>query len=604
MLRLSAFCAISLLLLFAGLLGVDAHGRPSPWSKGAAGRWHNDLEEAAPSRELLLELEQQEQQLELDGTINRRAPRAAVTVSASPSLIAKNGDTVTVSWSGVTKVQADDWIGVYSPSTSEHSLYIDWVYVKECETASQGFGNVTFELVNMRKDYGFRYFSGNTVLTQLAQSAPVEFVNKNEPTHGRLAYPGDPTTMRVMWVTNEDKTIPTVQYGTSAGILNMNMSGTSHTYRASDICSPLASTPSPVLFIDPGFFHDVLLTNLAPSTLYWYRYGNDATGWSAVANFTTAPQPGKNTPISFVVYADMGTYSTGPGAVATSERVLSHLDDVDFVLHVGDLSYALGRGYVWEWFGALIEPIATNKPYQVSIGNHEYCHLLGGEKDPSHAAGNGFHPSWGNYGDDSNGECGVPTHNRFHMPDNGNSVFWYSFDYGSVHFLQFSAEHDFLPGSDMYKWIANDLASVDRSVTPWIFVSAHRPAYCSENYMGDYNVSLYLRAALEPLMQQYKVNIFFSGHYHSFQATCPVMNGTCSGTFDKPTAPVHLMVGMSGASLDNETYMNVTWDAFHDQAFGVAYVHVHDANSMYFEYRHNDNDGVAWNMTLSNWAML
>jgi hypothetical protein len=38
--------------------------------------------------------------------------------------------------------------------------------------------------------------------------------------------------------------------------------------------------------------------------------------------------------------------------------------------------------------------------------------------------GTGFHPPWGNFGDDSSGECGVPLFNRFKMPDNGNSLFW------------------------------------------------------------------------------------------------------------------------------------------------------------------------------------
>lgn len=47
----------------------------------------------------------------------------------------------------------------------------------------------------------------------------------------------------------------------------------------------------------------------------------------------------------------------------------------------------------------------------------EYVYTSGGERDPSGgagASGNGFHPSWGNYGSDSNGECSVPTHHRWH----------------------------------------------------------------------------------------------------------------------------------------------------------------------------------------------
>ena len=84
------------------------------------------------------------------------------------------------------------------------------------------------------------------------------------------------------------------------------------------------------------------------------------------------------------------------------------------------------------------------------------------------------HPSWGNYGIDSLGECGVPTFQRFHMPDNGHSLFWYSFNYGSVHILHMSTEHDFTPGSDQYDWIVSDLAAVDRAVTPWVVFAGHR----------------------------------------------------------------------------------------------------------------------------------
>ena len=71
-----------------------------------------------------------------------------------------------------------------------------------------------------------------------------------------------------------------------------------------------------------------------------------------------------------------------------------------------------------------IQPYATLVPYMVGIGNHEQDHESGGSKDPSGAPANGYHPKWGNFGTDSGGECGVPMFYRFHMPDNGNSVWW------------------------------------------------------------------------------------------------------------------------------------------------------------------------------------
>ena len=65
-------------------------------------------------------------------------------------------------------------------------------------------------------------------------------------------------------------------------------------------------------------------------------------------------------------------------------------------------------------------------PYMIGIGNHEYDHSDGGTgKDPSGIDTDGsFSPSWGNFGNDGGGECGVPMDRRFTMPSNGNGVFW------------------------------------------------------------------------------------------------------------------------------------------------------------------------------------
>lgn len=82
------------------------------------------------------------------------------------------------------------------------------------------------------------------------------------------------------------------------------------------------------------------------------------------------------------------------------------------------------QAYIWDQWHELIEPFATLMPYMVGMGNHEQDHLSGGSKDPSGAPGDGWHPWWGNFGDDSGGECGVPMYYRFHMPDNGNALWW------------------------------------------------------------------------------------------------------------------------------------------------------------------------------------
>ena len=52
---------------------------------------------------------------------------------------------------------------------------------------------------------------------------------------------------------------------------------------------------------------------------------------------------------------------------------------------------------------------------------------------------------------------------------------YYSFDHGPIHFVQFSTEVNFEPGSDQYAFVTADLAAVDRSKTPWINAGFHRP---------------------------------------------------------------------------------------------------------------------------------
>ena len=60
------------------------------------------------------------------------------------------------------------------------------------------------------------------------------------------------------------------------------------------------------------------------------------------------------------------------------------------------------------------------------------------------------------------GECGVPFEQRFQMPYNTSMPYlgddgvsrnplWYSFDHGSIHFLGYTTELDFSPGSPQYE---------------------------------------------------------------------------------------------------------------------------------------------------------
>ena len=85
----------------------------------------------------------------------------------------------------------------------------------------------------------------------------------------------------------------------------------------------------------------------------------------------------------------------------------------------------------------------------------------------------------------------------------------YSFDHGPLHFLQFSTEHDFSPGSEQFAWILRDLKSVDRRKTPWLVAGFHRPFYTDSVYgnsdTGDVGFTEDIRNALERLFFQFQV---------------------------------------------------------------------------------------------------
>ena len=107
-----------------------------------------------------------------------------------------------------------------------------------------------------------------------------------------------------------------------------------------------------------------------------------------------------------------------------------------------------------------------------------------------------------------------------------------------------------------------------------VLVSLRAPPPCmcadtSENYASDYLVSLYIQKYLETLLFEHGVDLVLAGHYHSYErcadirsgrpchtscSTCPVYQQQCNSA-----GPVNVVLGMGGAGLDDETYMDKPW---------------------------------------------
>ncbi len=211
---------------------------------------------------------------------------------------------------------------------------------------------------------------------------------------------------------------------------------------------------------------------------------------------------------------------------------------------IGDIAYAVGYGAQWDEFHDQVSAISTRLPYMTCIGNHERDFPNSGSRFNGTDSG-GTCPTLcavrvfcvarcacrvvcrvcrvsKTCASSTTGECGVAYEVRYPMPTPARDQPWYSFDYGSVHFVFMSSEHNFtigatstpaffsgtvpsrsrltgrvrvscvvlcafacacapITGGTQWQWIEADLRKVDRTTTPWIIFSGHRPMYIDSN---------------------------------------------------------------------------------------------------------------------------
>lgn len=322
-----------------------------------------------------------------------------------------------------------------------------------------------------------------------------------------------------------------VEFGTDSGTYTHSANGTSEVYSQIYPFQGLLNYTS-------GIIHHVRITGLKPETTYYYRCGDPTlSAMSDEHTFKTLPLPGPSSyPKRIAVIGDLGmTYN--------SSSTLRHLreNDPDLVLMVGDLSYAnlyitngtgtndYGQNFRsitpihetyqprWDMWQRMVEPLTSTVPFMVIEGNHE--------KEPQ-----------------INNQSFVAYKARFAVPQaesNSGTSMYYSFNAGGIHFLMLGAYIDFKNTSEQYRWLSEDLAQVDRSVTPWLVALTHPPWYNS--YKSHYREVECMRQSMEDLLYEYRVDVVIHGHVHAYERTNRVYNYT----YD-PRGPVYITVGDGG----------------------------------------------------------
>ncbi|KAF3330730.1 putative inactive purple acid phosphatase 27 [Carex littledalei] len=447
-------------------------------------------------------------------------------------------------------------------------------------------GSVTFHVINIRTEIEFVLFTGGfEAPCVLKRTGPIRFANPSAPLYGHLSsIDSSGTSMRLTWVSGDQRP-QQVQYANGKSSPSVVT-----TFTKEEMCS-FAILPSPAQdfgWHEPGYIHSTIMTGLQPSSTYTYRYGSDLVGWSKTIKFKTPPVGGSNES-RFIVYGDMGKapldpsveHYIQPGSISVTSAInrIIEVNNIDSIFHIGDISYATGFLAEWEYFLNLIEPYASRISYMTAIGNHERDYGESGSVCQT---------------PDSGGECGVPYESYFQMPVSEKDKPWYSIEQGPIHFTIISTEHTWSPNSTQYRWIEADFLSVNRTRTPWLIFAGHRPMYSSTHSLIP-SVDTKFRNSIEPLLLKYKVDLVLFGHVHNYERTCAIYQYQCKGVPRKGksgidtyynsnyTAPVHVIVGMAGFSLDSFPSNVKGWSLARFSEYGFARVST-TRNNLQFEF--------------------
>lgn len=231
--------------------------------------------------------------------------------------------------------------------------------------------------------------------------------------------------------------------------------------------------------------HKITLSGLTPATKYFYKVtcNNEIKTGSFLSGANDS-----ETAVSFYAYGDTRTNPAIHDAVAKKMMDAIKLNPASqtMVLMNGDLVQYGSTETSWtnEFFDPQytnIQEMLANLPYLTTMGNHEGQGLLFGKYFP--------------------------------YPEYASGRFYYSFDYGPVHFAVIDQYTDYSPGSAQYIWLENDLKS---STKPWKMIMDHEPGWTAYPITGGHGNNLNVQSYIQPLCLKYGVQFVFSGHDHYY----------------------------------------------------------------------------------------
>ncbi|KAG6021204.1 hypothetical protein E4U41_002554 [Claviceps citrina] len=455
------------------------------------------------------------------------------------------------------------------------------------------------------------------------------------PVQQRIAFHG-PDSMTVSWNTYQKVDKACVKYRESGSSLEMT------------VCSSASAQTYPT---SRTWFNSVTITGLKPAANYCYKIVSTN---STESNFQSPRRAGDKTPFTVNAVIDLGVYGKDGYTIkgdkskrdtiphvapslehSTVKRLTETINDYEFVIHPGDLGYADDwllkehnifdgkNAYqaILEQFYDQLSPIASRKAYMASPGNHEAaCQEVPRTASVCPDGQNNFTDFMTRFGSSMPQTFGSTSPdaqakmNANKAQELANPPFWFSFEYGMAHFVMIDTETDFGNAPDgphgeaqfnagpfgapnqQLEFLEADLASVDRTITPWLILAGHRPWYQTGK-----GACKPCQDAFEPLMYKYGVDLGVFGHIHNTQRFMPVFNNTADPAgMDNPAAPMYIVAGGPGniEGLDKLGKMPPYTAYGNDEEFCYARLAFESAHSLRVDFVRSSTGDVVDTSTL------
>jgi len=310
----------------------------------------------------------------------------------------------------------------------------------------------------------------------------------------------------------------------------------------------------------------VHLTPLDADTTYYYRVAG-----GEVLSLTTARAPEMaDVPTRFGLTGDLGQTSD-------SNNTIHHMlaAQVSMVLHAGDLSYADCFQPRWDTYGLLADPLASRTPWMTVAGNHEVEALS--------TCGSSLNASFAAY--DVRYGALMP-----HAESGSSSTQYYSFESGGMHVIMLGSYVDDVPAADamaaQLAWLKADLATVNRSRTPWLVGVLHAPWYNSNTAHQHEKEESELRDAMEAMLYEARLDLMFAGHVHAYERSHRVYRSQAD-----ECGPFYVNIGDGGnrEGLARGYLSQPAWSAYREAAFGHGVLTIQNRTHARWTW-HRDHD--------------